>query len=210
MAADVKIAFESIARDERHELQTAGRFVPEEESAAVVIVGVLQSDAMPTIGGGLSLNVATRWIGRMRSADERRDPAVNPVSGGVLLTVVGSLASASENQWRAGRKIRAPAQLRRPSVYLDPGVPDQQRLLARRGIALVGTVKSGALIDVEARGSVISEAAASLRAFSRRAIASAVGAGHSRGRNRDSDCDWRSQASTMQSNGGCRKPVLIT
>ncbi len=62
-----------------------------------------------------------------------------------------------------------------PSFYLDPGVPDQERVLARRGIALVGTVKSGALVDVEARGSPLAEAAASIRAFSRRAIASAVG-----------------------------------
>ena len=171
----LKIAFESIARDERHQLEQDGRFVPEEDSAAVVVVGVLQSDAAPASGGGVSLNVSTRWIGRLRSADDRRDPAVNPVAGGVLLTVVGAFASQREHEWRAGRTIRAPAQLRRPSIYLDPGVPDQQRLLARHGIALVGTVKSGALVDVEARGSLVSEAAASLRAFSRRAIAAAVG-----------------------------------
>ena len=89
----LKIAFESMARDERQELLKAGRFVPEDGSAAVVVVGVLQSDAMPSSGGGISLNVATRWIGRMRSADERSDPAANPVSGGLWLTVVGALAA---------------------------------------------------------------------------------------------------------------------
>jgi competence protein ComEC len=171
----LKAAFESMARDERRELLKAGRFVPEEDSAAVVVVGVLQSDASPTAGGGTSLNVATRWIGRIRSANERSDPAANPVSGGLLLTVVGALAADRMNEWRAGRTIRAPAQVRAPSFYLDPGVPDQRRVLARRGIALVGTVKSGALVDVEARGSPLSEAAASIRAFSRRAIVSAVG-----------------------------------
>src|SRR5439155_19648389 len=121
------------------------------------------------------LNVDTRWIGRMRSGGRARDPAANPVNGGVLLTVVGTLAADHRNDWRAGRMIRAAAQVRRPSFYLDPGVPDQERVLARRGVNLVGTVKSAALVDVESRGSLIAEAAASVRAFSRRAIASAVG-----------------------------------
>src|SRR5262249_55525644 len=74
-----------------------------------------------------------------------------------------------------GRTIRAPAQVRAPSFYLDPGVPNQQRVLARRGIALVGTVKSGSLVEVEARGSPVAEAAASVRAFSRKAIAFSIG-----------------------------------
>jgi competence protein ComEC len=171
----LKVAFESIARDERHELHASGRLVPEEDSASVVVVGILQSDAAPTSGGAISLNLATRWIGRMRSAGGRSDPAANPVSGGLLLTVVGSLAAEHQQEWRAGRTIRAPAQIHLPSFYLDPGVPDQRRALARRGIALVGTVKSGALVEVEARGSLVSEVAASIRAFSRRAIASSVG-----------------------------------
>ena len=171
----LKIAFESMARDERHDARQAGRFVPEEESAPVVVVGVLQSDASPASGGGVSLNLASRWIGRMRSGDERIDPAANPVNGGMLLTVVGALAADRQGEWRAGRTIRAPALLRRPSIYLDPGVPDQQQVLARRGIALVGTVKSAALVAVEARGSPVEEAAASLRAYCRTAIGSSVG-----------------------------------
>jgi competence protein ComEC len=170
----LKIAFESIARDERHELQTSGRLVPEEDSASVVVVGVLQSDAAPTSGGAISLNLATRWIGRIRSGGGQIDPAVNPVNGGLLLTVVGALAAEHQHEWRAGRLIRAPAQIHAPSVYLDPGVSDQRRVLARRGIVLVGTVKSGALVDVEARGSPVSETAASIRAFSRQAISSSV------------------------------------
>jgi competence protein ComEC len=171
----LKIAFESMARDERHELRKAGRIVPEEESAGVIVVGVLLSDAMPSSGGGISLNVATRWIGRLQSASQRSDPAANPVSGGLLLTVVGALAADRQDAWRAGRMIRAPAQIRSPSFYLDPGVPDQQRVLARRGVALVGTVKSGSLVEVESLGSYRSEIAASIRAFSRRAIAFSVG-----------------------------------
>jgi competence protein ComEC len=171
----LKVAFESIARDERHELHASGRLVPEEDSASVIVVGVLQSDAAPTSSGAISLNLATRWIGRVRLAGGRIDPAANPVSGGLLLTVVGALAAEHQHEWRAGRLIRAPAQVHPPSFYLDPGVPDQRRVLARRGTVLVGTVKSAALVDVEARGSPVSEAAASIRAFSRQAIASSVG-----------------------------------
>ena len=48
-------------------------------------------------------------------------------------------------------RVRATANLRRPARYLDPGVPDQERALARRGVSLVGTVKSGALVCPNAR-----------------------------------------------------------
>jgi competence protein ComEC len=59
-------------------------------------------------------------------------------------------------------------------------VPDEERALARRGTSLVGMVKSGALVEVVARGSVWSEAAARARAFVREAIARSVGAWGSR------------------------------
>src|SRR3989454_517071 len=95
--------------------------------------------------------------------------------GGVLVTVVGSLAADRVDDWRAGRRVRMPVMLRRPSRYLDPGVPDHERALARRGTTLVGTVKSGALVEVLARGSWIDESMAAVRAFARRAIAGAVG-----------------------------------
>jgi competence protein ComEC len=114
------------------------------------------------------------WV----ALDLVRFPAscTRPVRGGVLLTVVGDLAMNRAGQWRAGRVIRAPAQVRRPSRYLDPGVPDEERALARRGTSLVGTVKSGALVDVVSLGSPWAEAAASTRAFVRRAVADGVGA----------------------------------
>ena len=82
-------------------------------------------------------------------------------------------------EWRAGRRVRIPAQLRRPSRYLNPGVPDHERALARRGTTLVGTVKSGALVEVLARGSWFDEAVgecARLRAPRDRAARSAAGA----------------------------------
>src|SRR4029077_15008451 len=71
-------------------------------------------------------------------------PHCAPVSGGVIVTVVGSLAVARVDSWRAGRRVRLPAALHRPARYLDPGVPDAERALARHGTTLVGTTKSGA------------------------------------------------------------------
>ena len=66
-------------------------------------------------------------------------------------------------------------QLRRPSRYLNPDVPDAERALARRGTTLVGSVKSGALVEVLERGSRLDEATAAARAFARRAIRQTVG-----------------------------------
>ena len=87
------------------------------------------------------------------SGSSAREGFSRAYSGGIVVTVVGSLAAERLDEWRAGRRVRLPVQLRRPSRYLDPGVPDQERALARRGTTLVGTVKSGALVDVLARGS---------------------------------------------------------
>src|SRR5581483_11871230 len=84
-------------------------------------------------------------------------------------------ATARADLWRAGRLVRLAIMLHRPARYLDPGVPDAERVLARRGITLVGSTKSGALVDVLARGSHADEALAAARAFSRRAIARSVG-----------------------------------
>jgi competence protein ComEC len=54
-------------------------------------------------------------------------------------------------------------------------VPDNERALARRGTTLVGTVKSGALVEILARADLLSEALGAARAFSRRAIRTSVG-----------------------------------
>jgi competence protein ComEC len=89
--------------------------------------------------------------------------------------VVGSLGADRLGEWRAGRRVRVPIRLHRPSRYLNPDVPDFERALARRGTTLVGTVKSGALVELRARGNRIDEISASVRAYARRAIAQAVG-----------------------------------
>src|SRR5205814_602025 len=102
-------------------------------------------------------------------------PAWQPVGGGLIVTVVGSLGSSSLDEWRAGRRLRIPVQLHRPTRYLDPGVPDNERVLARSGTTLVGTVKSGALVELIGRGRWWAEAAGRVRLFARRAIGRFVG-----------------------------------
>ena len=134
----------------------------------MVVSGVLRADASQS-SAGVTLAIDVDSI-------ETRSSAAEAVSGGVQATVVGSLAANRSGAWRAGRRVRVPLQLHRPSRYLDPGVPDSERALARRGTTLVGTVKSGAL--VERAGARRLRRRSGGRAFarvSRRAIAQAVG-----------------------------------
>lgn len=171
----IRAAFESMARAERTEALRRGRARPENDSATMLLTGVLRTDASLTPGGGVSLNLASLSAAPLGPSDAPDDSATHPGVGGVLLVVNGSIAGERADEWRAGRTIRAPALVRRPSRYLNPGVPDQERALARRGVRLIGTVKSGALVEVVARGSPLMEAAAAARAFARRAIAATVG-----------------------------------
>src|SRR5205814_1588864 len=115
------------------------------DEAFAMVEGVLRSDAA-SAESGVSLSVDVVAVRTTAAAEW------TPVSGGVLATVGGSLAADRVDLWRRGRRVRLPGQFRRPSRYLDPGVPDYERALARRGTTLVGTVKSGALVDVLARG----------------------------------------------------------
>src|SRR5262249_7700486 len=150
-----------------------GRPLPEDESANAVIVGTLKADAANGPNGAL-MSVSVDWIGDGPSL-RQHDRAINPVRGGVLLTVLGSFAAERTAEWTAGRIIRANVALRRPARYLNPGVPDQERALARRGVALVGSVKSAALLEVLAPASFGDETAARARRFVRRAIGTSVG-----------------------------------
>ncbi len=146
--------------------------VADHGEAFLVVEGTLRADAEPSSSGvSMAVNVDALASCPSRSSCLSRFSD----SSGVILTVVGTIARDRVDQWRAGRRIRTPATLRRPSVYFDPGVPDNERALARRGTRLVGTVKSGALVDVLARGSPIDETLAATRAFARRAIVDAVG-----------------------------------
>ena len=80
------------------------------------------------------------------------------VEGGLSVSVGGALASDVAREWRAGRLVEFPVALRTAARYLNAGVPDGERALARRGTALVGSVKSGALVEVLARGPMVGRA----------------------------------------------------
>jgi competence protein ComEC len=132
-----------------------------------VLCGRLLQDAEPGPNGmGLALDAG--WIVRHGV----REPVPR---GTVLLTVISSTPPAQQRRWRTGRTICAPAWLRLPSVYLDPGVPNHRLQLARRGVALVGTIKSAALVEVAGRGTPLQEAASTIRAHVRRAISETIG-----------------------------------
>ena len=173
----LRVMFEELARAERARATAEGRVLPEDDEAFATVRGVLRSDAAPT-ATGVSLSIAVDGL-EERDRREGQDGTVRssgrPIAGGIVVTVVGSLAADHVDEWRAGRRVRLPVQLRRPSRYLDPDVPDFERALARRGTTLVGTVKSGALVEVVARGHWFAERAADVRAFARRAVEAAVG-----------------------------------
>jgi competence protein ComEC len=152
----LRIEFERLAREARAEAARENRRLPEDDEAFATLGGVLRADAAPS-ASGVTLSVA-----------------VEGPAGGLIVTVVGSLAPQQMHEWRAGRRIRFPAQLRRPSRYLDAGVSDHERALARRGTTLVGTVKSGALVGVVERAPWFDERLGAARHFARKAIADAV------------------------------------
>jgi competence protein ComEC len=98
------------------------------------------------------------------------DGVRHAVEGGLRLSVSGDARRHRLAEWRAGRVIEAPVTFRRPARYLNDGVPDAERDLALGGTTLFGSVKSGLLVDVVARGTPVEEWAADIRAHVRRAI----------------------------------------
>ena len=96
------------------------------------------------------------------------------MKGGARLSVIGTMAQSAMGEWRAGRELLVAASLREPTVYRNPGVPDERRALARRGVALVGTVKSAAMVDVVSRASSPDEWASAFRAWVRSVLAATV------------------------------------
>ena len=126
----------------------------------------MRADATATdYGVALSLTVAR--VGRAG--------AMRSTSGGVRLSVGGRRWSGRAAGWRAGRVVRVWATLRPPAAYRNPGVADQARRQAMRGTVLLGSVKSGLLVEVVRRGSTPAELAAATRAMVRRVIGRSVG-----------------------------------
>ena len=142
-----------------------GRLAAERDEPALV-EGVLREDAALTdYGASLTIDV-DRVL-------ERDVPRAAP--GGVRLSVGGAGAPAVIDAWRAGRRVRVAALLRRPTTYRNPGLPDEVRALARRGVVLVGAVKSAALVEVIAPGGLADETAAAARRWARSGLAAHVG-----------------------------------
>jgi competence protein ComEC len=171
----LRIVFEELARRSREAAaERAPRLSPDDDEVFTTVRGTLRSDAFrSTSGAAISLDVDS-ITPDVRGAADAGPPEV-AVSGGVQATIAGSLLSGRIDSWREGRRVQMPVRLRRAARYLDPHVPDFERALARRGTTLVGTVKSGALVDVLANGSVLDELMADLRAIARRGIGQAVG-----------------------------------
>jgi competence protein ComEC len=142
------------------------RAVSDAPGDPVTLIGTLAADASPSESGvRLSIDVA-RVIGDGR---EYRS------AGGVLVTVAGDAQMSHVEAWRRGRTVRLPAQLRRPSRYLNPGAGDDEAALALRGTTLVGSVKSAMLVQVVEPGGALAEAAAELRWRIRQVVDSRVG-----------------------------------
>jgi len=119
--------------------------------------GRLAADAAPTeLGAQLLIDVH----------EVEQEGAWRSLPGGVSVSVSGDLLG-DLGEWRAGRTIVAPVTLRTPTEYRNHGLVDRGRALARRGAALVGSIKSGALVEVERRGRWWDEWAAALRALVR-------------------------------------------
>ena len=142
---------------------------PVEDPDPVIIEGRLREDAAAT-GYGALLVVDVRQV--ISSGN------VHHVRGGVRVTAGGAVSASDVGRWRAGRLVRASVLLRRPTTFQNPGVPDETRALARRGIALLGSVKSAALVEVVTDGSALDELSSAARAWVRRVIARYVGREH--------------------------------
>lgn len=134
----------------------------------VVVEGVLREDAA-RVAYGILLTVDL-----VRGAQV--GAAMEPLRGGLRLVVGGSLSADDAGRWRAGRTVRTTAVLRLPASFGDPGVPDERRTLALRGIVLTGSIKSAALVEVISPGSLPDEYAAAARAWTRQVIRRYVGA----------------------------------
>lgn len=131
-----------------------------------IVEGVLREDgALRPWGANLSLRVDHIIVGDRHAT----------TSGGLRASVTGELVPQYIAAWRAGRRVRVAVWLQRPSHYFDPGVPDDETLLAWRGTALAGSVKSGALVQLLARGGWLDEWAAAIRHLVRQAVQRSVG-----------------------------------
>jgi competence protein ComEC len=114
--------------------------------------------------GRLDTNVPLRWRGRLRDDPlalpwgrryeidlEQVEVAGTymPVRGGLRLNLYGSehIARAPENL-RAGDRVEALVKARPPRNFLDPGAFDLRGYLALQGVDLIGSLRSGELLQL--------------------------------------------------------------
>jgi competence protein ComEC len=68
------------------------------------------------------------------------DDALTPLEGRIRLTVRWSVATAAQQPFRCGERLRAVARLLPPEVYHDPGVWSREDFLVEQGITSTATV----------------------------------------------------------------------
>lgn len=142
-------------------LEDAG---PSRGGEPVIIDGVLAADAsVAEDRTTLRVHVErVRW-GRGELA----------LPGTIVVSVGGAPDPDRARAWTRGRRIRAPVLLRRASRYMNDGVADAEQASLRRGIALLGSIKSASLVEITARGPWWQELLAAGRRRVRDAIARA-------------------------------------
>ncbi|HXD17457.1 MAG TPA: DNA internalization-related competence protein ComEC/Rec2 [Vicinamibacterales bacterium] len=113
---------------------------------------------------------ATFTILRGRVTAVREGSNWTPSDGGVVVSVGGVAGRTRAGEWRRGRLLEAPIAFRRPARYLNEGVADFEREAALDGVTLLGSIKSGLLVQVIRRGSIASETGAAVRMYVRRAV----------------------------------------
>jgi hypothetical protein len=92
----LRLAFDDLAPRERARAIAEGRNLPEDDEVLAVIEGVLRADATPG-DGSVSLSIDVDAICEQFSPTAR----CVPVSGGVAVTIIGSLAVGRVDSWRA-------------------------------------------------------------------------------------------------------------
>ncbi len=146
---------------------------PDGRAPDVVLVrGTLLADASVS-GTGVRLLVEADHI-KTEGAQGRW----RPLHGRLQVNVGGARAQARAADWTAGRAIEAPMVLREPQVPRNPDSPSPTWTRLRRAVNLLGTAKSGLLVETTP-GTWWDEWAAGVRRHIRKATARFV-APHSR------------------------------
>jgi competence protein ComEC len=126
--------------------------------------GTIVLDAQPSVGG----------VRVMIDVERVRDgPGWRHARGRVQATVAGAAAPGAMREWTAGRRIRAPATLRRPAAAQNPGGPGLRWQALQRPFDLAASIKSAALVDVDA-ASWWHEAAARVRRHVRTSLSASI------------------------------------